>query len=147
MCELTLRIIWTVLVDKCTFRGLERIRMSIVSRSPNFNVLENSMSHGCKTYVIQKVYNYLIKYLYNYLINGILPSFQLFFFLMLLIFESLIMNKLVVLHVPDDDYNLKEILFYIKVLDHGNLILQFQAVILLFQDERNGQIQLKLRKN
>lgn len=45
---------WTVLVDKCTFSGLERIKISIVSWSPDFKVLENSMSHGCKTYVIPK---------------------------------------------------------------------------------------------
>jgi len=47
----------TVLVDKCTFRGLERIKISIASWSPDFKVLENSMSHGCKTYEAQKNIN------------------------------------------------------------------------------------------
>lgn len=66
---------------------------------------------------------------------------------MLLRYENLIMNKLVALHVLDDDHNLKETLFDIRVLDLEYLILLFQKVLLLFQDDQNEQISLKLSKN
>lgn len=71
---------------------LERIKISITSRSPDFKVLENSISQGCKTYIIRKNKCHLS----NIYVLNVLMTFKILYntiFSALLFFEIAMMWK------------------------------------------------------